>query len=65
MEAKDMITIPDAAKQSGVPKRTLYHAIKMGWLKTVRPEPPFLTTMEAVKDFITWHHVPRPRKSRL
>lgn len=60
-EDLQVITLEEATEKSGIPTSTLRDAARSGKLKTLRPEPPWLTTMQDVKDFKEHRYIPRPR----
>lgn len=63
-EDQKVITLEEATEKSGIPTRTLRDAARAGKLKTLRPEPPWLTTMQDVKDFKEHRYIPRPRDTK-
>jgi hypothetical protein len=60
-EDQQVITMQEASDATGIPRRSLYNAAQSGALKTIRPGPPWLTTLKYVRDWEKNRYIPRPR----
>lgn len=59
-QENEMLSLADAAKLSGIPRRTLTGAAIKGLLKTIRKRP-WMTTKEALQEYQDKVYIPRPR----